>query len=152
MEPETLHIAKDLICAVLARAPRMHIILYHSKSYDSVYIKFDVGVANSCRVADHDSKKSHLSYRFNILLNTSRITRDDSGRYPKFFYPVSEIDSLADVIVANARQKLDTWGEERYKDFMEDNMNKLPDADWQKVTLKSNEGDALVMEKWNYQL
>lgn len=37
---------------------------YDAYSTNSVYLKFDYGVANSLRIADHAGKK-HLAYRFN---------------------------------------------------------------------------------------
>lgn len=40
---------------------------YDAYSTNSVYLKFDYGVANSLRIADHAGKE-YLSYRFNIIL------------------------------------------------------------------------------------
>lgn len=59
---------------------------YDAYSTNSVYLKFDYGVANSLRIADHAGKK-HLAYRFNIILNLTEPKNDLSGRFPRNYYP-----------------------------------------------------------------
>lgn len=39
---------------------------YDAYSTNSIYLKFDYGVANSLRISDHPGKR-HLRYRFNLM-------------------------------------------------------------------------------------
>lgn len=59
---------------------------YDAYSTNSVYLKFDYGVANSLRIADHAGKE-YLSYRFNIILTLTEPKNDLSGRFPRNYYP-----------------------------------------------------------------
>ena len=59
---------QDLAAYVCDRlAGKVLIHRYDAYSTNSVYLKFDYGVANSLRIADHAGKE-YLSYRFNIIL------------------------------------------------------------------------------------
>lgn len=59
---------RDLAAYVCDRlAGKVLIHRYDAYSTNSVYLKFDYGVANSLRIADHAGKE-YLSYRFNIIL------------------------------------------------------------------------------------
>lgn len=74
---------------------------YDAYSTNSVYLKFDYGVANSLRIADHAGKK-HLAYRFNIILNLTEPKNDLSGRLPRNYYPPDMVDQVIEDILAGA--------------------------------------------------
>ena len=66
---------------------------YDAYSTNSVYLKFDYGVANSLRIADHAGKE-YLSYRFNIILTLTEPKNDLSGRFPRNYYPPDMADAV----------------------------------------------------------
>ena len=77
---------------------------YNAYSTDSIYLKFDFGLANSIRISDHAGKK-HLSYMFNIGsdIKTRRTVKDTFTRY---FYPVSAIDEVVLHILRHRKRKI----------------------------------------------
>lgn len=96
---------RDLAAYVCDRlAGKVLIHRYDSYSTNSVYLKFDYGVANSLRIADHAGKK-HLSYRFNIILTMTEPKNDLSGRYPRNYYPPDMVDQAIEDILAGAEAK-----------------------------------------------
>ena len=61
----------DIADAVIEKLKGKVIIhRYDSYSTNSIYLKFDYGVANSLRISDHDGKQ-HLRYRYNIVESMS---------------------------------------------------------------------------------
>lgn len=84
---------------------------YDAYSTNSVYLKFDYGVANSLRIADHAGKK-HLAYRFNIILNLTEPKNDLSGRFPRNYYPPDMVDQVIEDILAGVEAK-----RARYRDY-----------------------------------
>lgn len=71
---------------------------YNAYGTNSVYLKFDYGVANSLRIGDHPGKK-YLAYRFNLMTDQTKphykIMRNG---FEMWFYPLSEVDLLVDAI------------------------------------------------------
>lgn len=92
-------------------AGRVLIHRYDAYSTNSVYLKFDYGVANSLRIADHAGKK-HLAYRFNIILNLVEPKNDLSGRFPRNYYPPDMVDQVIEDILAGVEAK-----RARYRDY-----------------------------------
>ena len=74
-------------------------------------MKFDYGVANSLRIADHAGKE-HLAYRFNIILNLTEPKNDLSGRFPRNYYPPDMVDRVIEDILAGVEAK-----RARYRDY-----------------------------------
>ena len=77
---------------------------YDAYSTNSVYLKFDYGVANSLRIADHAGKE-YLSYRFNIILTLTEPKNDLSGRFPRNYYPPDMVDQVIEDILAGVEAK-----------------------------------------------
>lgn len=103
---------RDLAAYVCERlAGKVLIHRYDAYSTNSVYLKFDYGVANSLRIADHAGKK-HLAYRFNIILNLTEPKNDLSGRYPRNYYPPDMVDQVIEDILAGVEAK-----RARYRDY-----------------------------------
>lgn len=84
---------------------------YDAYSTNSVYLKFDYGVANSLRIADHAGKE-YLSYRFNIILTLAEPKNDLSGRFPRNYYPPDMVDQVIEDILAGVEAK-----RARYRDY-----------------------------------
>lgn len=129
--PKTVKLAQEVVASIRQHLPEVHVLLYHSTAYDSVYLKFDYGVGNSLRIADHSSKKEHLDYRYNVLLDAVGMTQKKGEKYIKYFYGPEQksIADLAYAIAANIQEKKRRFGEERYKYFMDINSCRLP-AGW----------------------
>lgn len=87
---------------------------YDSYSTNSIYLKFDYGVANSLRISDHDGKR-HLKYRFNILESmgkkSSKETHTRQG-FEMVFYSPAMIKACCQDILAAKRDRV-----ERYRDY-----------------------------------
>ena len=87
---------------------------YDSFSTNSIYLKFDYGVARSLRISDHDGKR-HLKYHFNILESmgkkSSKITRTRQG-FEMVFYSPAMINACCRDILASKADRV-----ERYRDY-----------------------------------
>lgn len=87
---------------------------YDSFSTNSIYLKFDYGVANSLRISDHDGKR-HLKYRFNILESMSNMpvkTTATRNGFEMVFYSPAMINACCRDILAAKRDRV-----ERYRDY-----------------------------------
>lgn len=84
---------------------------YDAFSTNSIYLKFDYGVANSLRISDHKGKK-YLKYRYNILI-TQKIKRTerDCG-FERIYYAPDMISALCRDILSSKREK-----QYRYRDY-----------------------------------
>lgn len=103
---------RDLAAYVCDRlAGKVLIHRYDAYSTNSVYLKFDYGVANSLRIADHAGKE-YLSYRFNIILTLTEPKNDLSGRFPRNYYPPDMVDQVIEDILAGVEAK-----RARYRDY-----------------------------------
>lgn len=79
---------------------------YDAYSTNSIYLKFDYGVANSLRISDHPGKR-HLRYRFNLMAEQAGTPHYVimNGEFPMNFYPPEEIDRLIkDILDAKAKK------------------------------------------------
>lgn len=107
-EEKIQQIAK-YVCDRLAGSVVIH--RYDAYSTNSVYLKFDYGVANSLRISDHPGKK-YLSYRYNIILNQKKQKKDTYGKYPQYYYPPTLVDKvIKDILDGKAIKK------RKYKDY-----------------------------------
>lgn len=97
------------VCDRLAGKVLIH--RYDAYSTNSVYLKFDYGVANSLRIADHAGKK-HLAYRFNIVLNLTEPAVDLTDRFPRNYYPPDMVDQAIEDILAGTEAK-----RAKYRDY-----------------------------------
>ena len=80
---------------------------YDSYSTNSIYLKFDYGVANSLRISDHNGKK-HLKYRYNILESLDGISsKKESHRqgFPMYFYSPKMINACCKDILSAKSEK-----------------------------------------------
>ena len=80
---------------------------YDSYSTNSIYLKFDYGVANSLRISDHNGKK-HLKYRYNILESLDGISsKKEIHRkgFPMYFYSPKMINACCKDILSAKSEK-----------------------------------------------
>lgn len=84
---------------------------YDSYSTNSIYLKFDYGVANSLRISDHTGKR-HLKYRYNILTDqkVKSITTDHG--FERFYYSPEMINAVCRDILSAKKAK-----QERYRNY-----------------------------------
>lgn len=87
---------------------------YDSFSTNSIYLKFDYGVARSLRISDHDGKR-HLKYHFNILESmgnkSSKETHTRQGFEMVFYSPAMINACCRDILAAKADRVA------RYRDY-----------------------------------
>lgn len=84
---------------------------YDAFSTNSIYLKFDYGVANSLRISDH-SGYDYLSYRYNIIVGLEKPYAETVGAYTKEYYPPEMKDIVIERILAQREEKV-----RRYKDY-----------------------------------
>lgn len=94
-----------------ALAGKMIIHRYDAFSTNSIYLKFDYGVANSLRISDHDGY-GYLSYRYNIIIGLKKAYAETSGQYVKEFYPESMVDDVINRIIEMCEERI-----RRYRDY-----------------------------------
>ncbi len=84
---------------------------YDAFSTNSIYLKFDYGVANSLRISDHKGKK-YLKYRYNILTTQkSKKTEFDRG-FERIYYTPEMVNALCRDILNAKKGK-----QARYRDY-----------------------------------
>lgn len=110
-------LAQEIISVMKQHGIVVH--MYEAYSTSSIYLKLDYGVANSIRISDHVGKK-HLSYRFNLGLNI-KSSYEAFDKYPRYYYCVADLGKMIEDILAARKEKIDTYGEDRYKQFMQQN-------------------------------
>lgn len=86
---------------------------YDATSTNSIYLKVDYGVGNSIRISDHNGKQ-HLQYRYNVNTQTKKYRADRSGKYPRFYYSVNDMDLLVQHILDARAQRIRQHGQTCY--------------------------------------
>lgn len=91
---------------------------YNAYSTSSIYLKLDYGLACGIRIADHPGKKKY-SYRFNVIkdYNGDKVILKD-GLICRF-YDFNELDSVLDAVQQEKQDKINKYGLENYKTYME---------------------------------
>ncbi len=78
------YIAKQLLAAGVV------IQYYEAYSTNSIYLKFDCGLANSLRIGDHKGKKN-LNYMFMVDVNHRGARKILRGKFTQYIYGPDEI-------------------------------------------------------------
>lgn len=107
MKKTTTEVADEVVSRV--KQAGVSVLRYDSVAYGSVYLKFDYGMGNSLRIADHESKKKHLKYRYNLLMDCERMYMVED-KYDRFYYGPRHIDRLVSDILDNILQRKDFYG------------------------------------------
>ena len=83
---------------------------YNAVRTNSIYLKFDYGVACSLRISDHLGY-DYLSDRYNIVVGLEK-PYIEAGDYPKEFFPPSMADEVIQRILMARQEKM-----ARYLDY-----------------------------------
>jgi hypothetical protein len=91
---------------------------YDAHSTSSIYLKLDYGLACGIRIADHPGKKKY-SYRFNVIKDYKgdKVILKD-GLICRFF-EFNELDSVLDAVQKEKQNKINKYGLQNYKMYME---------------------------------
>lgn len=91
---------------------------YNAHSTSSIYLKLDYGLACGIRIADHPGKKKY-SYRFNVIKDYKgdKVILKD-GLICRF-YSFDELDSVLDAVQKEKQEKINKYGLQNYKKYME---------------------------------
>lgn len=91
---------------------------YDAYSTSSIYLKLDYGLSCGIRIADHPGKKKY-SYRFNVIkdyIGDKVIYKD--GLICRF-YNFNELESVLEAVQKEKQEKLNKYGLQNYKTYME---------------------------------
>lgn len=99
-EVKTIQEVSDYIAGQLKNKMIVH--RYDAYSTDSVYLKFDYGIACSLRISDHTGKK-HLAYRYNIGLDVQEPYEIQRDGLTRKFYPPKMADKVIEEILCESR-------------------------------------------------
>lgn len=84
---------------------------YDAYSTNSIYLKFDFGIANSLRISDHYGKK-YLKYRYNILtIQKSKQVKKDC-RFERIYYSPDMVNAVCRDILSAKEAKRN-----KYRDY-----------------------------------
>lgn len=91
---------------------------YNAHSTSSIYLKLDYGLACGIRIADHSGRKKY-SYRFNVIKDYKgdKVILKD-GLICRF-YDFNELDSVLDAVQKEKQEKINKYGLQNYKKYME---------------------------------
>lgn len=98
---------------------------YNAQTSNSVYLKFDWGLANSLRISDHKGLEKY-HYRFNLILGLPKIiniTYRNNGY--STYYPFKEILKCVCDIISNRKKIIEKHGLEKYKEEMDRVKNRI---------------------------
>ena len=93
---------------------------YEAYSTNSIYLKFDCGLANSLRIGDHKGKQN-LSYMFMVDTNHFGEKKVITDKYTQYIYSPDrkQVNKLIDHILVHRRRRIDAaGGESQYKKQM----------------------------------
>lgn len=117
-------IADYVIAALLAKG--VIIQRYDAYSTNSVYLKFDCGLANSLRIGDHGGKK-HLNYMFKVDINHKGGCLIEKVKFTQYTYGANkkQLDKLVKHILDHRERRIVSYfHDDIYKDAMEAAYNK----------------------------
>lgn len=110
--------------------------VYEAKSTSSCYIKIDNGVAGSIRISDHKGK-SHLTYKYNLILGGERKTVGVMGTHQHFFR-FQDIEDMLRRIIKDRNEIASKYQASAYLGFMSKNAeNSKSNKFWKNATQAS---------------
>lgn len=121
---ESVRAARELVEEIRSQIPMIEIHGYFSRSYGSYYMKFDYGLGGSLRIADHDSRKIHLKYKYNLMLQEKGglVIRLDEGIERRFYGSDLIPELIFDLVIHIAEKRREYGGQ--YKILMEEERRK----------------------------
>lgn len=116
LEHSLADIATDII--KFAKSNDIHVLRYDSKSSNSIYLKFDYGMAGSLRLSDTQSTND-LRHTFNLLSCIDKPYKDSCFNEDKnstmFYYPISMTQNVMIDIVRFKEFRKSKYGPQKYK-------------------------------------
>lgn len=103
----------DEVASAVIEKLRGKVIIHRYDAYstNSVYLKFDYGVANSLRISDHPGKR-YLKYRYNIITTQkAKQVKHDRG-FERIFYSPEMIGAVCRDILSSKEDR-----KKRYRDY-----------------------------------
>lgn len=91
---------------------------YNAVTTNSIYLKLDFGVCCGIRIADHNGKKKY-HYRFNIVKDYNGDKVIYSKNLISYFYTFEEISQLIKDVTEERKMKIQKYGLNNYKKYME---------------------------------
>ena len=82
---------------------------YDAYTTNSVYLKFDGGLANSLRIGDHKGKK-HLNYMFMIDVRQTVSIKIVQGKFRQYIYSKKSVNDLAEHILRHRIKRIESHG------------------------------------------
>ena len=91
---------------------------YNAITTSSIYLKLDYGICCGIRISNHSGKKKY-HYRFNIVkgYNGDKVTY--SKNLISYFYTFEQISQLIEDVIREKTMKLQKYGLNNYKKYME---------------------------------
>ena len=125
MERPNLDLLANMIIKYVKKH-NIHILRYNAKSSESIYLKFDYGLAGTLRISAHLSK-SDLNYTFNLIKGllepyTESIKKDNTTIY-RYYYTEKLATNLAKDIVRYKEYRQNKYGEQKYKNLLSKKAN-----------------------------
>lgn len=77
---------------------------YDSFTTNSIYLKFDFGIANSLRISDHEGKQ-YLKYRYNILTTQKAKQIKTHHGFERIFYSPEMVPALCRDVLSAKKKK-----------------------------------------------
>ena len=106
----------------------IHVLRYDSKSSDSIYLKFDYGLAGSLKISDHNNTNG-LKDVFNIIQNLenpySEKVNLNNGSMDTYYYPDCLYKNVAKDIVRYKDYRVAKYGLSGYSDYSIKNKEKI---------------------------
>ena len=113
----------DIVNILVPQLLDMNFIVhrYNSHSTSSIYLKLDYGVCCGIRIADHPGKKKY-HYRFNVFKDYKGDKVIKRGNLISYFFTFEEIPQLLEKIKIERDIKIEKYGIDNYKEYMDKNL------------------------------
>ena len=113
----------DIVNILVPKLLDMNFIVhrYNSHSTSSIYLKLDYGVCCGIRIADHPGKKKY-HYRFNVFKDYKGDKVIKRGKLISYFFTFEEIPQLLEKIKIERDIKIEKYGIDNYKEYMDKNL------------------------------
>ncbi len=113
----------DIVNILVPKLLDMNFIVhrYNSHSTSSIYLKLDYGVCCGIRIADHPGKKKY-HYRFNVFKDYKGDKVIKRGNLISYFFTFEEIPQLLEKIKIERDIKIEKYGIDNYKEYMDKNL------------------------------
>lgn len=96
---------------------------YDALTTDSIYLKFDFGVANSMRIGNHRGKP--YPYRFMIRTDKKNHQVVQNKKYASYVYSYDKTNTCLRQVLADRQKKIDRYGLKNYTKIMDKNKGKI---------------------------